>query len=252
MKCGQKIMRDEFSARDPKSFALRFHAQTAGVQLIAQNPELNIVRVTLQSLGALFGGTQSLHTNSFDEAIGLPTEDSTRIALQTQQIIREETDLTYATDPFRGSFLIENMTNQLVIEINKELKRIAGLGGAVRCIQLGYQEEQIESNAFEIAQKIEDGTKKVIGLNYGVSDMESNSEMFAAHPPSMSREIRNQEPKLKRDITEVEKTLDALRSLLLKNLDLLPQMKACILAGATIGEICRELSNIWGTAKNKN
>ena len=245
-------LKERYGATSERSLQLRFHTQTAGVSLTAQQPEVNIVRTAIEALAGVLGGTQSLHTNSFDEAIGLPTEDSTRIALQTQQIIREETDLTYATDPFRGSFLIENMTNQLVIEINEELKRIAGLGGAVRCIQLGYQEEQIESNAFEIAQKIEDGTKKVIGLNHGESDMESNSEMFVEHPPSVSREIRNQEPKLKRDITEVEKTLDALRSLILKDLDLLPQMKACILAGATIGEICRELSNIWGTAKNKN
>ena len=244
-----KIMRDEFGASDPKSLTLRFHAQTAGVQLIAQNPELNIVRVTLQSLGALFGGTQSLHTNSFDEAIGLPSEDSSRIALQTQQIIREETDLTYSPDPFRGSFLIENMTNQMADEIKEELKTIARLGGAVKCIQLGYQVEQIESNAFDIAQKIEKGTKKIIGLNHGTLDLRNNPEVFVAHSSNEKQSLANLGSKSERNVTEVEKTLGVLRNLLLANLDLLPQMKQCILAGATIGEICRELSDVWGTEK---
>jgi methylmalonyl-CoA mutase, N-terminal domain len=245
-----KIMRDEFGASNPKSHALRFHAQTAGVELIAQNPELNIVRVTLQSLGALFGGTQSLHTNSYDEAIGLPSEISSRIALQTQQIIKEETDLTYSPDPFRGSFLIENMTNQIVTEIKKELKKIEGLGGAVRCIQLGYQEEQIELNAFDLAQKIEDGSRKVVGLNMGDLDLESNSTILLANHFIKPHADINRRSKPGRNEDKLEKSLGALRESLLENLELLPQMKECILAGATIGEICRELSDVWGTAKN--
>ena len=120
-------MKDQFGSKNPKSWQIRFHTQTAGAQLIAQNPEINIVRVTLQSLGALLGGTQSLHTNAFDEAIALPSNNSARIALQTQQVIMEETDLTFAADPFKGSFLIENMTNQMIEEFKKGTAEIDNL-----------------------------------------------------------------------------------------------------------------------------
>jgi methylmalonyl-CoA mutase N-terminal domain/subunit len=142
------------------------------------------------------------------------------------------------------------MTNQMADEIKEELKTIARLGGAVKCIQLGYQVEQIESNAFDIAQKIEKGTKKIIGLNHGTLDLRNNPEVFVTHSSNKKQALANLGSKSERNVTEVKKSLGVLRNLLLANLDLLPQMKQCILAGATIGEICRELSDVWGTEKN--
>ena len=150
-----KITKDRYGAKNPKSWQLRFHTQTAGVQLIAQSPELNVVRVAIQALGAVFGGTQSLHANAFDEAIALPSENSARIALQTQQIIMEETDLTYAVDPFKGSYLVENMTNQLIEAISHEISKIDSIGGALQGIHSGYQIDKIETNAFTIARETE-------------------------------------------------------------------------------------------------
>jgi methylmalonyl-CoA mutase N-terminal domain/subunit len=215
------------------------------VQLIAQNPELNVVRVTLQSLGALFGGTQSLHTNSYDEALALPSDDAARLALQTQQVIMEETDLTFAVDPFKGSFLIENMTDQIVLEIESELSKIASLGGALKCIQIGYQVEKIEANAFQIAREIEEGSRKVVGLNFGqVSNMNggafatlSNKKITAVSARRCSQGV---------DFELVQSSLKSLGEIAKRNTVILPSIKNCILLGATIGEICRELSIAWG------
>jgi methylmalonyl-CoA mutase N-terminal domain/subunit len=243
------IVKDQFGAKNPKSWQLRFHTQTAGVQLIAQNPELNVVRVTLQALGAVFGGTQSLHVNAFDEAIALPTEESARIALQTQQIIMQETDLTNAVDPFRGSYLIENMTNQMICEIRAELDNIETLGGALQGIHTGYQVDKIETNAFLIARAIEEGSQKVIGLNYGKSEsatfMDSKSfQMSDNRIPEMFDRY-----KLSRNRSRVEVSLKFLASTASSGGQVMFAIKDCLIAGATIGEICSELSENWDQDK---
>jgi methylmalonyl-CoA mutase N-terminal domain/subunit len=239
------IVKDQFGAKNPKSWQLRFHTQTAGVQLIAQNPELNIVRVTLQAIGAVFGGTQSLHVNAFDEAISLPTEMSSRIALQTQQIIMEETDLTNAVDPFRGSYLIENMTNQMVLEIQTELDDIEALGGALKGIQEGYQVDKIEANAFLIARAIEESTQKVIGLNYGKSESAAFKESESFQMPDSRIAEMFAAYKSSRNLNEVQATLKLLASTASIGGYLVPTIKDCLIAGATIGEICSELSQSW-------
>jgi methylmalonyl-CoA mutase N-terminal domain/subunit len=245
------ITKEQFGAKNPKSSQLRFHTQTAGVQLIAQNPELNIVRVALQSLGAVFGGTQSLHSNAFDEAIALPSDNSARIALQTQQVIMEETDLTKAIDPFKGSFLIENMTNQMVEQIERELVSIDALGGALQGIQSGYQMDKIEENAFLIAREVEDDTRKIVGLNFSKSDNSifSDSEFVYSKENKIVDSFRDY--KKRRDFKEVEPSLLAIREIASLDGALLPAMKVSLLAGATIGEICNELKNAWNDIKSK-
>ena len=147
-----KIMKERFGAQSEKSMQLRFHTQTAGVQLTAQQPEVNLVRVTIQALAAVLGGTQSLHTNSFDEALALPSEKAARLALRTQQVIANETDLTKVVDPFAGSYAVENMTTDLVRAIEELIEKIEKQGGAVAAIEQGFQKSQIEDSAFTIAQ----------------------------------------------------------------------------------------------------
>jgi methylmalonyl-CoA mutase N-terminal domain/subunit len=244
------IMKDQFGSKNPKSWQIRFHTQTAGAQLIAQNPEINIVRVTLQSLGALFGGTQSLHTNAFDEAIALPSNNSARIALQTQQVIMEETDLTFAADPFKGSFLIENMTNQMIEEINKEMDKIDSLGGALKCIQSGYQLEKIETNAFDIARRVEEGSMKIIGLNFGVLSKENLLKDELTKTPEVTDSNTIQILKTKKVSADIQSAMKALGIAASKSYALLPAIKECILVGATVGEICQELSKAWENAND--
>jgi methylmalonyl-CoA mutase N-terminal domain/subunit len=240
------IVRDQFGAKNSKSWQLRFHTQTAGVQLIAQNPELNIVRVAIQSLSAVFGGTQSLHANAYDEAIALPSVASARVALQTQQIIMEETDLTNAIDPFKGSFLIENMTNEMVKEIEDELATIDALGGALQGIKLGYQVEKIEANAFLIARELENGTRKIIGQK--INETENSifpdpTIMFSTETAIVDAFLSH---KTNRNMNQVEIALEALRLEAVANGAVLPGIKVSILAGATVGEICAQLSAAWG------
>ncbi|MFE0427566.1 methylmalonyl-CoA mutase, partial [Streptomyces sp. NPDC058953] len=160
-----RVMRDEFGARDPKAQTLRFHTQTAGVQLTAQQPEVNLVRVVVQALGAVFGGTQSLHTNAFDEAIALPTERSARLALRTQQVLAYETDVTATVDPFAGSYAIESLTDAVETEVVRLMDRIEEMGGAVEAVERGFQKGEIERNAYRVARETEDGERVVVGVN---------------------------------------------------------------------------------------
>ncbi|WP_281712029.1 acyl-CoA mutase large subunit family protein, partial [Dermacoccus nishinomiyaensis] len=159
-----RIMRDEFGAKNPKSQMLRFHTQTAGVQLTAQQPEVNLVRVALQGLGAVLGGTQSLHTNSYDEAIALPTAKAARLALRTQQILAFETDVTKTVDPFAGSYVVESMTDDLEEEAMTLIQAVEDKGGAVRAIEEGFQKNEIEKSAYDVALQIDSGERVVVGV----------------------------------------------------------------------------------------
>src|SRR3712207_1863205 len=160
-----RIMRDEFGARDPKSQMLRFHTQTAGVQLTAQQPEVNLIRVAVQALGAVLGGTQSLHTNAYDEAIALPTEKSARLALRTQQVIAHEAGLTATVDPFAGSYAVEAMTDAIEREAVALMARVFEHGSAVDAIEAGFQKREIESSAYRLAQEVDSGERVVVGVN---------------------------------------------------------------------------------------
>src|SRR5215468_1315369 len=166
-----RIMRDEFGAKNPKSQMLRFHTQTAGVQLTAQQPEVNLVRVAVQALAAVLGGTQSLHTNSFDEAIALPTEKAARLALRTQQVIAYETDVTKVIDPFAGSYAIESLTDDLEEAALALITAVDDRGGAVAAIEQGFQKSEIEIAAYRVAQQVDEGTRTVVGVNkYAVAE----------------------------------------------------------------------------------
>ncbi|MYT19175.1 methylmalonyl-CoA mutase, partial [Streptomyces sp. SID7760] len=160
-----RVMREEFGARNPKSLMLRFHTQTAGVQLTAQQPELNLVRVAVQALAAVLGGTQSLHTNSFDEAIALPTEKAARLALRTQQVLAYETDVPHTVDPFAGSYAVERMTDEVEEAALALMRRVEDLGGAVAAIEAGFQKAEIERNAYRIARETDGGERVVVGVN---------------------------------------------------------------------------------------
>src|SRR5215467_5244130 len=159
------IMADEFGARDPRSQMLRFHTQTAGVQLTAQQPEVNIARVTVQALAAILGGTQSLHTNSYDEAIALPTEKAARLAVRTQQVLAHETDLTSTADPLAGSYSIESMTADIRDAAAELISRVEEMGGAVAAIERGFQKAEIERSAYQVARQIDSGERVVVGVN---------------------------------------------------------------------------------------
>ena len=171
-----RIMRDTFGAADPKAQMMRFHTQTAGVQLTAQQPEVNLVRVAVQAMAAVLGGTQSLHTNAFDEAIALPTEKAARLALRTQQVLAYETDLTATVDPFAGSYVVEAMTDEIEAETDALLAKVEELGGAVAAIEQGFQKQEIERSAYAVAQRIDSGARTVVGLNRFMVDAEEAYE----------------------------------------------------------------------------
>ncbi len=177
-----RLMRDEFGAENPKSMMLRFHTQTAGVQLTAQQPEVNLVRVAVQGLGAVLGGTQSLHTNSFDEAIALPTEKAARLALRTQQVLAYETDLTDTVDPFAGSYVVEAMTAEIETAAEGLMQRVFEHGSAVEAIEVGFQKREIEQSAYQIAQQIDSGERVVVGLNRFTVDEEEPYEPLRVDP----------------------------------------------------------------------
>ena len=165
-----RIMKDKFGAKSEKSMQLRFHTQTAGVQLTAQQPEVNLVRVTIQALAATLGGTQSLHTNSFDEALGLPTEKAARLALRTQQVIANESDVAATVDALAGSAVIEVMTTEIATAAKDLIAKIDQMGGAVAGIEAGFQKSEIEKSAYRISQEIESGNRVVVGVNAFVEE----------------------------------------------------------------------------------
>jgi methylmalonyl-CoA mutase N-terminal domain/subunit len=246
------IMQNQFKASDKKSLKLRFHTQTAGVELIANNPYLNLVRVTIQALGAIFGGTQSLHTNAFDEAIRLPNEDSATFAIRTQQIIMKETDLTSAIDPFQGSYVVENMTDEFVKEIKIKLEEIEKLGGSLRCIEQGYQSSLIEENAFKISQDIDSGRKRVVGLNFLEDESSVPTEFGREESSDTFFGVRFEDFKLSRNLTELNEALVKLKTTAFDQNQILPSLKECIKAGATIGEMSNVLRECWGTHTSRN
>jgi methylmalonyl-CoA mutase N-terminal domain/subunit len=247
-----EIMKNQFQAHDEKSFKLRFHTQTAGVQLVSNNPYLNLVRVTIQAIGAIFGGTQSLHTNAFDEAIRLPNENSATFAIRTQQILMEETDLTSAIDPFQGSYVIENMTDKFIDEIKLKLQEIERLGGALMCIEQGHQRNLIEENAFKISKDLDSGTKKIVGLNFPNEDIPSQAEFGKEESYDSSLEHKFESFKLSRNMVEVNETLLKLKKAASTKDKILPSLKECIKAGVTVGEMSNVLRECWGTYTSRD
>jgi methylmalonyl-CoA mutase, N-terminal domain len=241
------LMRNEFGAQDPKSWMLRFHTQTAGVQLTAQQPEVNLIRVAVQSLGAVLGGTQSLHTNSFDEAIALPTEKAARLALRTQQVLAYETDLTATVDPFAGSYVVESMTAEIEGAARELMQRVAEHGSAVDAIEAGFQKREIEASAYRIAQEIDAGDRVVVGVNRFVTEAEEPYEPLRVDPAIEAAQAeRLATLRSSRDSAAVERALDALRTAASGTDNVLYPMKDALRARATVGEVCGALREIWG------
>jgi methylmalonyl-CoA mutase N-terminal domain/subunit len=243
-----RIMRDEFGARNPKSQMLRFHTQTAGVQLTAQQPEVNLIRVALQSLGAVLGGTQSLHTNSYDEAIALPTEKAARLALRTQQVIAYETDVTKTVDPFAGSYAIESMTEDVEAAVAELIEAVDDRGGAVAAIEEGFQKNEIERSAYQIALEIDHGKRRVVGLNAFTVDTEEPYEPLRVDPQIERDQVtRLAALRADRDNDAVQEALQSLRKAAAGADNVLYSMKEALRLRATGGEVAHALRDVWGT-----
>ncbi|MGB8383901.1 MAG: methylmalonyl-CoA mutase family protein [Dermatophilaceae bacterium] len=241
------IMRDEFGAKDPKSHMLRFHTQTAGVQLTAQQPEVNLVRVALQGLGAVLGGTQSLHTNSYDEAIALPTEKAARLALRTQQVIAYETDVCKTVDPFAGSYAIEAMTDELEEAALELIQAVEDKGGAVRAIEQGFQKMEIERSAYRVALEIDEGTRTVVGVNRFTLDVEEEYDPLRVNP-AIEQEQRQRLATLRaeRDNGAVKAALSAMQDAAQGTDNVLYPMREALRLRATGGEVANALREVWG------
>jgi methylmalonyl-CoA mutase N-terminal domain/subunit len=242
-----RIMRDEFGAKNPKSLMLRFHTQTAGVQLTAQQPEVNLVRVAIQALGAVAGGTQSLHTNAYDEAIALPTRKSARLALRTQQVLAYETGLVDTVDPFAGSYVIEAMTDEVEAAATALIERVFSYGSSVDAIEQGFQKQEIESSAYRISQQIDSGERVVVGVNRFGADEEEKYEPLRVDPAiEADQAARLAKLRSERDSAAVEAALTDLRKAAEGTENVLRPMREALRLRATVGEVCTTLRGVWG------
>lgn len=242
-----KIMKERYGAKKPKSLQLRFHTQVAGSTLTAQQPDNNIVRVTIQALAAVLGGTQSLHTNAKDEALALPTEDSARIALRTQQIIANESGVTDTVDPLGGSYFIENLTDQLEAYVFEYIQKIDDIGGAVSAVEQGYMQREIHQAAYETQKKIESGEEVVVGMNQYKLEDEPKPELHRIDPELQRKQIEKLKTlRAKRDQRRVSARLEELRSGAKGTSNLMPLIINCVRDYCTVGEICGVLREEFG------
>jgi methylmalonyl-CoA mutase N-terminal domain/subunit len=243
-----QLMRDQFGAREERSMMLRFHTQTAGVQLTAQQPEVNLVRVAVQALAAVLGGTQSLHTNSYDEAIALPTPKAARLALRTQQVLAYETDLTKTVDPFAGSYAVESLTNDIEAASRHLMQEVADRGGAVSAIEQGFQKTEIERSAYQVARQIDSGERVVVGVNRFILDEEEPYEPLRVDP-AIERKQAERLAALRagRDQAAVDAALEEIRAVARGAGNVLYPLKEALRMRATVGEVCHALRDVWGT-----
>ena len=243
-----RVMREDFGAQDPRSMMLRFHTQTAGVQLTAQQPEVNLVRVAVQGLAAVLGGTQSLHTNAFDEAIALPSEKAARLALRTQQVLAYESDVTKTVDPFAGSYAVEALTDDLEGEALRLMQRVEEMGGAVAAIERNFQKDEIEKSAYTIARQIDAGERVVVGLNRFRVENDERYEPLRVDPTIEEQQAKRLAGlRAERDGEAVARHLAALQEAARGTDNVLYPMKEALRARATVGEVCDALREVWGT-----
>jgi methylmalonyl-CoA mutase, N-terminal domain len=244
------IMRDDFGAADPRSQMLRFHTQTAGVQLTAQQPEVNMARVTVQALAAVLGGTQSLHTNSYDEAIALPSEKAARLALRTQQVLANETDLTATADPFAGSYAIESMTSDIEQAASQLIAKVEEAGGAVAAIEQGFQKAEIERSAYRIAREVDTRERLIVGVNSFTLPEEEPYEPLRVDPAIEQAQARRLAAlRAGRDTAEVTRRIEDLQRAAAGSDNLLYPLREALRARATVGEVCDALRGEWGVYK---
>src|SRR5215213_2465116 len=234
-----RIMRDRFGATNPRALALRFHAQTGGSTLTAQQPENNVVRVAVQALSAVCGGAQSIHTNGFDEALALPTERSARIALRTQQMLAHEAGGIDTADPLGGSFFLETLTGELEERAEALIERVDEVGGAVAAIEAGFVQGEIERSAFRWQQEVEGGERVIVGVNRFADGDEEQIELHRLDPEIARRQLdRTARVRAERDARAAEAALAELRSVAAGPENLLPPMREALRAHSTVGEIC--------------
>jgi len=242
-----RIMRERFKARDPRSLMLRFHTQTAGSSLTAQQPEVNIVRTTIQALAAVLGGTQSLHTNAMDEALALPTEEAARVALRTQQVIAHESGVADIADPLGGSYAIEHLTDEIEDRASNYLERIDALGGMLRAIETGYVQKEIQESAYRYQRAIETEEAIVVGVNRFQSKEETPIETLRIDPAIEQQQIeRVRAVRSRRNSSVTEATLAKLEDAARGTENLLPRILECVEAEATVGEISDRFRKVWG------
>jgi methylmalonyl-CoA mutase N-terminal domain/subunit len=244
-----EIVRDEFGSRDPRSQMLRFHTQTGGSTLTAQEPENNVVRVALQALAAVLGGTQSLHTNGQDEALGLPTAASARVALRTQQIIAYESGVTDVVDPLAGSYYVEALTDELTVRARELIAEIDAQGGAVASIERGWMQDQIGESSYRAQQAIERGEQVVVGVNRFADAGDGTTIPIQRIDPAIEREqvARTRAFRERRDAARTERALEDVRRAAAGSANLMPAFVDAVDADATLGEICDVLRAVFGT-----
>jgi methylmalonyl-CoA mutase N-terminal domain/subunit len=243
-----RIMTERFGAKDPRSAMLRFHTQTGGSTLTAQQPINNVVRVAIQALAAVMGGTQSLHTNGYDEALSLPTEHAARLALRTQQIIGYEAGVTDTADPLAGSYLVESLTDQIEELAWQYIERIDEMGGAVAAIERGYQMDEIEQAAYEYTKSIDDGERVIVGLNRFTVDDDAVPDVVPVDPAlERNQRARLAELRANRDTAAVAARLEDVRAAARGTQNLLPPMKEALRVQATLGEVSDALRDVFGT-----
>jgi methylmalonyl-CoA mutase N-terminal domain/subunit len=242
-----KIMTEQFGAQNERSKLLRFHTQTGGSTLTAQQPEVNLIRVGIQGLSAVLGGTQSLHTNGFDEALGLPTEKAAVLALRTQQVIGYESGATETVDPLAGSYYVEKLTDEVEAKAWEYLDKIASMGGAVAAIEQGYMQDEIEQAAFEYAKAVEDGEKIIVGVNKFVTDEAEPAEVFPIDPELQRQQIdRVRKTRETRDQAAVDAALQDVAAAARGSQNLLVPMKEALRRRATLGEVSDVLRAEFG------
>jgi methylmalonyl-CoA mutase N-terminal domain/subunit len=240
-------MRERFGAQDPKSWHLRFHTQTAGSMLTAQQPENNVVRVTLQALAAVLGGTQSLHTNSRDEALSLPTEASVEIALRTQQIIAHESGVADSVDPLAGSYLVERWTDEIERRASDYIEKIDSLGGALRAIEAGYVQREIQESAYRWQRAVDHGEQVIVGVNRFEAREELDLDLLRVDPAvGESQAAKLEALRRRRDAEAVAAALAQLKAAAQADDNVMPPILRAVEAYATLGEICGVLRTVFG------
>lgn len=242
-----RIMRERFQARDPRSLMLRFHTQTAGSTLTAQQPEVNVARTTIQALAAILGGTQSLHTNAMDEALALPTEDAARVALRTQQVIAYESGIADTVDPLAGSYAIEELTSEIERRAVDYLDKIDTMGGMLRAIEAGYVQREIQNSAYEYQRAVEREDAIVVGVNRFQEDDTTHVQTLRVDPSIEKAQVeRLQALRTRRDTNACEASLSKLEEAARGTENILPRILDCVEAFATVGEISNRLRGVWG------
>ncbi len=246
-----RMMRDEFGARDPRSLALRFHTQTAGSTLTAQQAEVNAIRTTVQAIAAVLGGTQSLHTNSRDEALSLPSEEAALLALRTQQVLAEESGIADVIDPLGGSWYVEALTNRLETEARALIARVEEMGGIFKAIETGFIRQEIHRSAYAWQKAVESGEKGVVGVNRYAMDGRIAPRAFRVDPAVPERQkARLADLRARRDAGATARSLDDLERVARGDGSLIPPLRDCVRAQATIGEICARLRGVFGTYRD--